>query len=55
MQDYLSAREAARHLKISYSTLMSWIYDSKIRASRRGRWWFLLTTDVEKKAAELAA
>ena len=55
MQEYLTARETARELAVPYDTLMGWIYRSKIRAERRGRFWFLHVDVVAAKKVELNA
>jgi len=45
--DKLTTRQAAAKLGVPVTTLMSWIYDRKIPATRWGRYWQLSSSDVE--------
>lgn len=55
MQEYLSVGEAATKLGVARSTLMHWIWSSKIPSMRRGRWWFILKSDVDARIEERVA
>jgi excisionase family DNA binding protein len=55
VSDYLSTREAADSLNVPYQTLMGWIYQSKIRTTRRGRYWYIHKDEVERMRGSLAA
>lgn len=55
MDEYLTTKQAAERMKVPKSTLMGWIYDSKIRATRKGRYWYLHVSDVDARAAARAA
>lgn len=54
MNDYLSTRETAVSLGVSYNVVMGWIYDQKIAVTRRGRWYFISKTEVERMRRDVA-
>lgn len=54
VMEYLTTREAAAALDVTYQTLMGWIYNGKIRAFRRGTPWFITCEEVERVRKERA-
>jgi excisionase family DNA binding protein len=49
--EYLSTRQAAQALGVSRSTLMGWIYGSKIAARRLDRAWLIPQAEVDRVIA----
>jgi excisionase family DNA binding protein len=55
VNNYLSTREVAASLRVSYNTVMGWVYGQKIIVVRRGRWWFIHKEEVERMRQARAA
>ena len=47
IDDYMTTREAAERLGVTYSKLMGMIYQRRIRAQKKGWSWVLRVEDVE--------
>lgn len=48
MNDYLTVREAAEALGVTYPTIMGWVYRRKIDAVKRAHRWFVHASEVER-------
>jgi len=46
--EYISAKEAARRMGVSYRWVMALVYQGRLRAERVGREWLILPEDIDK-------